>query len=84
MNLLLESAAAEVIAGLTLISANEEAVATLIVNHHMDLLLNLEALTSLLNLKGLRQLLDIMDVYNVRGLKALGVPASSSVIHPDK
>ena len=66
LNSLLESAAAEAIAGLTLMSANyEEAIATLrrrfgnkqlIVNRHMDLLLNLEGVTSQHNLKGLRQL----------------------------
>ena len=62
LNSLLESAAAEAIAGLTLTSANyEEAIATLkrrfgnkqlIVNCHMDLLLNLEGVTSQHNLKG--------------------------------
>ena len=86
LNSLLESAAAEAIAGLTLTSANyEEAVATLkrrfgnrqlIVNRHMDILLNLEAVTSQHNLKGLRQLFDVVES-NVRGLRALGVPASS-------
>ena len=65
LNSLLESAAAEAIAGLTLTSANyEEAIATLrprfgnkqlIVNRHIDLLLNLEGVTSQHNLKGLRQ-----------------------------
>ena len=63
LNSLLESAAAEAIAGLTLTSAYyEEAIATLrrrfgnkqlIVNRHMDLLLNLEGVTSQHNLKGL-------------------------------
>jgi hypothetical protein len=86
LNSLLESAAAEAIAGLTLTSANyEEAVATLkrrfgnkqlIVNRHMDLLLNLEAVASQHNLKGLRQLFDVVES-NIRGLRALGVPASS-------
>ena len=66
LNSLLESAAAEAIAGLTLMSANyEEAIATLrrrfgnkqlIANRHMDLLLNLEGVTLQHNLKGLRQL----------------------------
>ena len=69
LNLLLESATAETIGGLTLTSANyEEAVATLkrrsgnkqlIVNYHIDLLLNLEAIISQHNLKGLRQLFDV-------------------------
>ena len=86
LNSLLESAAAEAIAGLTLTSANyEEAIATLrrrfgnkqlIVNRHMDLLLNLEGVTSQHNLKGLRQLYDIVES-NVRGLRSLGVPSSS-------
>ena len=67
LNSLLESAAAaEAIAGLTLMSANyEEAIATLRqrfgnkqlnVNRHMDVLLNLEGVTLQHNLKGLRQL----------------------------
>ena len=86
LNSLLESAAAEAIAGLTLTSANyEEAIATLrrrfgnkqlILNCHMDLLLNLEGVTSQHNLKGLRQLCDVVES-NVRGLRALGVPSSS-------
>ena len=42
----------------------------------MDLLLNPEAVTSQHNLKGLRQLFDVVES-NVRGLRALGVPASS-------
>ena len=86
LNSPLESAAAEAIAGLTLMSANyEEAIATLrrrfgnkqlIVNRHMDLLLNLEGVTSQHNLKGLRQLCDVVES-NVRGLRALGVPSTS-------
>ena len=83
---LLESAASEAIAGLTLTAANyEEAVATLkrrfgnkqsIINRHMDILLRLEPITSMHNLKGLRQLFDTVES-NVRGLRALGVSASS-------
>ena len=42
----------------------------------MDLLLNLEAVSSQHNLRGLRQLFDVVES-NVRGLRALGVPASS-------
>ena len=83
---LLESTASEAIAGLTLTSANyDEAVATLkrrfgnkqsIINRHMDILLRLESVTSIHNLKGLRQLFDAVES-NVRGLRALGVAASS-------
>ena len=86
LNSLLESAASEAISGLTLTSANyEEAITTLkrrfgnkqlIVNRHMDLLLNLETVTSQHNLKGLRHLFDVVES-NVRGLRALGVPSSS-------
>lgn len=83
LNSYLESEAADAISGLTLTAANyEEAVATLkrrfgnkqlIVNRHMDLLLNLDAVVSQHNLKGLRHLFDIVES-NVRGLRALGVP----------
>ena len=69
--LLLESTAAEAIAGLKLTSANyEEAVATLkrrfgnkqlIVNRHMDRLLQLESVTLTDNLKGLRRLFDAVE-----------------------
>ena len=86
LNSLLESTAAEAVAGLTLTSANyDEAVSTLkrrfgnkqlIINRHMELLLHLEAVTSVHNLKGLRQLYDVVES-NVRGQKALGVSASS-------
>ena len=86
LNSLLESAAAEAIAGLTLTSANyEEATATLrrrfgnkqlIVNRHMDLLLNLEGVMLQHNLKGLRQLYDAGES-NVRGLRSLGVSSSN-------
>ena len=83
---LLESTASEAVAGLTLTAANyDEAVATrkrrfgskqLIINRHMDLLLHLEPVTSQHNLKGPRQIFDVVES-NVRGLRALGVPASS-------
>ena len=83
---LLESTASEAVAGLTLTAVNyDEAVATLkrrfgskqlIINRHMDLLLHLEPVTSQHNLKGLRQIFDVVES-NVRGLRALGVPASS-------
>lgn len=42
----------------------------------MDLLLNLEAVTSQHNLKGLRHLFDVVES-TVQGLRALGVPSSS-------
>ena len=83
---LLESTAAEAIAGLKLTSANyEEAVATLrrrfgnkqlIINRHMDLLLQLDSVTSTNNLKGLRRLFDAVES-NVRGLRSLGVLVES-------
>lgn len=86
LNSLLESVAAEAVAGLTLTSANyDEAVSTLkrrfgnkqsIVNRHMELLLHLEPVSSIHNLKGLRHLFDAVES-NVRGLKALGISASS-------
>ena len=86
LNSFLESAAAESIAGLTLTSANyEEAVATLkrrfgntqlIVNKHMDALLNLPAVNSHHDFKGLRHLYDSVEAH-VRGLRALGVTADS-------
>lgn len=82
---LLESDAAEAIAGLTLTSANyTDAVSTLkrrfgnkqtIINRHKDILLHLEPVTSSYHLKALRHLLDAVES-NVRGLKALGVDAS--------
>lgn len=82
----MELTASKAVAGLTLTSPNyEEAVAMLkqrfgskqlIINRHMDLLLHLEPVTSQHNLKKLRQLFDAVDS-NVRGLRALRVPASS-------
>ena len=86
LNSLLESAASDAISGLTLTSANyEEAIGVLkkrfgnkqlIVNRHMDLLLNLNTVTSQHDLKGLRKLYDVVES-NVRGLRALGVQSSS-------
>ena len=83
---LLDSTTAEAIVGLKLTAANyEEAVATfkrrfggkqLIVNRHMDRLLQLENLSSTENLQGLRHLFDAVES-NVRGLKSLGVSAES-------
>ena len=50
----------------------------------MDLLLNLEIVTSQHNMKGLKQLLDVVES-NVKGLRELRVPASPyPVIHSDK
>ena len=79
---LLEGAAADAIAGLTLSSANyEEAIHTLqqrfgnvqlIVNEHMNSLLHLPSVTSHHDLKGLRHLYDSVEA-NVRGLRALRV-----------
>ena len=86
LNSLLESAASDAISGLTLTSANyEEAIGVLkkrfgnrqlIVNRHMDLLLNLDAVTLQHDLRGLRKLYDVVES-NVRGVRALGVQSSS-------
>ena len=83
---LLESTAAEAVAGLALTAANyEEAVAVLkrrfgnrqaIIGRHMDILLRLEPVTLVHDLKSLRHLLDTLES-NVRGLRALGVETSS-------
>ena len=79
---LLESSAADAIAGLSVTSANyEEAVSTLkkrfgnvqsIINKHMDSLLAVQAVSSN-DVKGLRRLSDTVESH-VRGLRALGVP----------
>ena len=73
-------------AALTLIAANyREAVTVLvkrfgnkqqIVAKHMDILLNVDPVTSSNNLKGLRHLYDKIET-QVRGLKSLGVSADS-------
>ena len=86
LNSLLESVASDAISGLTPTSANyEEAVGMfkkrfgnkqVIVNRHMDILLNLDAVTSQHDLKGLRKLYNVVES-NVRGLRALGVQSSS-------
>ena len=85
LNSFLESTAAESIAGLTLTSTNYEGgVATLkrfgntqlIVNKHMDVLLNLPTVNSHHDLRGLRHLYDAVEMH-VRGLRALGVTADS-------
>lgn len=79
---LLESTASEAIAGLALTSANyDEAISTLrkrfgnsqlIINRHMENLMNTTAVTSHHDIKGLRRLLDSVEA-QVRGLRGLGV-----------
>ena len=86
LNSLLERSAAEAISGLTLTSTNYDEAVTilkkrfgnkqLIINKHMDILLNLDAVTSSYNLRGLRRLFDLVES-NVRGLRSLGVPPES-------
>ena len=83
---LLESSAAEAIAGLTLTAANyNEAIETLkkrfgnpqlIVNRHTEALLNIAAVSSNHDVKGFRRLHDSVEAH-VRGLRALGVPATA-------
>ena len=88
-NSLLDSTAAEAVAGMSLTDANyNEAVVILkkrfgntqlihlIVNQHMHALLRLAAVTSHHDVKGLRRLYDAIEA-NVRGLKALEVKAES-------
>ena len=82
LNSLLESTAAEAVTGLSLTDANYSAAVAilkkrfgntqLIVNRHMDALLQLTAVTSHHDVKGLRRLCDAIEA-NVRGLKALEV-----------
>ena len=83
---LLESTAAEAIAGLTPTDANyEEAVATLkkrfgnpqlIINRHMEALLHVPSVSSHHDIRGLRKLHDSVESH-IRGLKALRVPAQT-------
>ncbi|XP_028397211.1 uncharacterized protein LOC114521021 [Dendronephthya gigantea] len=83
---LLESTAADSIAGLTLTNANyEEAInilkkrfgnKQLAINKHMNTLLNLDPVTSNHNLKGLRTLYDTVESH-IRALNSLGVHPSS-------
>lgn len=83
---LLEGPALEAISGLKLTSANyPEAIAVLkrrfgnkqqIITKHMDVLLNLESVTSQYNLRGIRHLYDVVET-QVRSLKSLGVLAES-------
>ncbi len=82
----LEHTAAEAIAGLSITVSNYgEAVTILtkrfgnkqvIVNKHMEVLLNLEPVTSNHNLKGLRSLYDQIES-RVRALKALGITSEA-------
>ena len=86
LNSLLEGSASESVAGLRLTAANyNEAVTILqrrfgdtdqIVSKHMEALLTLEGVTSQNNLKALRRLHDQVES-QVRGLRALGIPAES-------
>ena len=83
---LLEGVAAEAISGLKLTTANYEGgIAILkkrfgnkqnIITKHMEILLNVDAVTSQYNIKGLRHLYDLVES-QVRGLRALGVPPES-------
>ena len=82
---LLESSAAEAIAGLSLTAANyDEAVATLkgfgnpqlIVNRHMEALLSVTAISSQNDFQGLRKLHNSVEAH-IRGLRALGVPTET-------
>ena len=47
-----------------------------IINKHMDVLLNVEPVTSPQNVKGLRHLYDLVESH-VRSLKSLGVTSDS-------
>ena len=47
-----------------------------IISRHMDILLNVEAVTSQHNLKGLRHIYDLVESH-VRSLKSLGVSPTS-------
>ena len=83
---LLERTALEAVSGLTLTSANyHEAVSILkkrfgnkhqIISKHMDILLNVEPVTSVHNLKSLRHLYDLVESH-IRSLKSLGVSSDS-------
>ena len=85
LHLLLERAAVDAISRLTLTAANyDEAIAILkkcfgnmqlIINKHMDILINLEVVTAY-NPKSLRNLFDKVET-QVRGLKSLGVLSST-------
>ena len=83
---MVSSSALEAISGLNLTGANyDEAVEILqkrfgnkqlIINKHMEQLLNIDGVASQQDVKGLRQLYDVVES-NVRSLKSLGVKADS-------
>ena len=83
---LLKGTAREAVSGLMLTTANyAQAIELLtkrfgnkqqIISRHMDLLMNVESVSSHGNVKGLRRLYDLIES-NVRSLKSLGVPADS-------
>ena len=86
LNSHLVKSANEVISGLTLTAANyDEAVAILkrrfgnkqlIINKHMETLLNINSVKSGLNIQALRQLHDLIES-QVRSLKSLGLSSNS-------
>ena len=86
LNTLLEGAAAEAVAGLTLTSENySEAVGgskkrfgntQMIIAKHMDALINLTTVSSQHNVKDLRLLYNLVESHT-RGLGSLGVQSSS-------
>ena len=83
---LLHRSAADAISGLSLTAANySEAIEVLkrrfgnkqqIIARHMDILLNVEVVTSPHHTRSLRRLYDIVES-NLRSLKSLGVPSAS-------
>ncbi len=83
---LLESSAAEAIAGLSITSANyEEAISTLkgrfgntqlIINQHMEALLGVASVTSHNHTRSLRKLYNTVEAH-IRGFRSLGVSTES-------
>lgn len=90
LNALLEGPASETILGLKITTTNyNEAVAILrkrfgnkqqIITKHIDMLLNIDTVTSQHNLKGLRHLYNVVES-QVRGLKSLGVSADTEAYY---
>ena len=86
LNSLLVNSASEAISGLSLTAANYDEAVTilkrrfgnkqLIINRHMETLLNISSVKSGLNIQALRQLHDLIES-QVRILKSLGVSSSS-------